>query len=84
MERALSAKEVERAGDGEGGGEKEEGRETERGGEKGGQRQETVFVIKGAIRGAAWKKVSLPNSQSGTARCPECTSNHRFPRVLPT
>lgn len=50
-------KEVERAGwdGGKGGG----GRG--RGGGKGGQRQETVFVIKGAIRGAAWKKVSLPN-----------------------
>lgn len=47
-------KEVERAG-------WEGGRRWERGGGKGGQRQETVFVIKGAIRGAAWKKVSLPN-----------------------
>lgn len=65
-------KEVEREDKGEGGK------------EKGGKRQETVFVIKGAIRGAAWKKVSLLVSQSGTARCPECTSNHRFPRVLAT
>lgn len=49
---------------------------------KEGHGRETVFVIKGAIHGAAaaWKKVSLPRAahQSGTVRCHECTSNHRF------
>ena len=74
MEREREREREER----EGGTEKE--RERERGKETG----ETVFVIKGAIRGAAWKKVSLLASQSGTARCPECTSNRRFPRVLAT